>query len=581
MSFRRRNFPEVLDRLLVSTVKGVAAEEHAYPPAATEPYRHDLLVPPARQLVSLFGMRDGTSHLFRAGSDYQLSADQRAVEWLADGERPDHGSVISVNYLPQDSSAQLNDLHVGSVARTLAESIGLEIARLYAQLEAVYQSGFIDTASASALDKLVALLGVERVQGGFPAGELEFRRAAGAQGAITIPAGTRVLDVSGEVEYQTVNSVTLAPNQQQIRVAARDLERNAFVPANSLTVLAIPIAGIASVSNPAPTAINTEQESDGQLRNRAKNFLHGSERATLGSLRNTIARQQVGVEVVESTSTPGLVEYTLHADAITPELEQRILAAVESTRPAGVRVQPSGLIAPTAIDVSLRLITRKDALEADLRAVQHQVQQILQDYFKRLPVKEDGRVNQLIGPILGIALVEDVELIDVTLPGGSSVLNRVAGSLALQGFPTELGELEMADPNLPTRLDLIVRFPETETVPDETSIRQALGDTLAYLNDSNAEQPLTESAVASLSYGKWLWVLPLPGHPGQQLETFDTDGGSLPTAAELAPYEVVVSLTQEGGLTRELQADGDLYQLMAQEQLALSSVSLQAEATDA
>jgi hypothetical protein len=347
-------------------------------------------------------------------------------------------------------------------------------------------------------------------------------------------------------------------------------------------VLAIPIAGIAAVTNPAPTAINTEQESDSQLRNRAKNFLHGSERATLGAVRDAIARQQVGVEVEESSTTPGLVEYTLHADAITPELEQRILTAVETARPAGVRVQPKGLIAPTAVDVSLRLVTAKDALEADLRAAQHQVQQILQDYFKRLPAAAGGRVNQLVGAILAVAVVEDVELIDVTLPDGSSILDRSAGTLALEGLPTVLGELEISDPNLPTRLGVIVRFPVTAAPPDETAIRQALSDNLAYLNSnsSNISQPLANPALASLSYGKWLWLLPLPGHPAQRLEIFDSEGGTLPAAAELAPYQVVISLTQEGGLTRELSADGEVYQLIAHEQLALANISLQAEAVD-
>lgn len=580
MSFRRRNFPEVLDRLLVSMVDGVAAEEHAYPPTGEEPYRHTLLAPPAQQLVSLYGMRDAESHLFRAGDDYQLSDDRQAIEWLSDGERPDHGSVISVNYLQQNSSVQLNDLHVGSVTRTLAESIGLEIARLYAQLEVVYKSGFIDTADASALDNLVALLGIQRVQGGFPAGELEFRRAAGSQGAITIPPGTRVLDTSGSVEYQTTHSVTLSPNQQQIRVGARDLERNDFVAANTLTVLAVPIAGIATVSNPAPTAINDEQESDNQLRNRAKNFLHGSERATIGAIREAIARQQVAAEVLESTVTPGLVEYTLHTDELSPELEQRILTAVEMVRPAGVRVQPKGLVAPTAVDVRLRLVTPANALEADLRAAQHKVRQAVQDYFRKLPAADNGRVNQLVGAVLAIALVDDVELIDVTLPDSSSVLDRNNGILTLQDLPTLSGEIEISDPNLPTQLDVIIRFPETAEAPDETAIRQALSDNLAYLNQTNRNQPLSNPALANLSYGKWLWLLPLPGHSSQALEIFDSEGGVLPTAAELTPYQVSIVLTQESGFSRELSSDADAYQLLEYEQLALAALSLQMEPSD-
>lgn len=577
MSFRRCTYPEILDRLLVSLVKGIAAEEHPYPPLGEEPYTHPLLKPPAVQLVSLFGSRDGQSHLFRAGSDYDLSEDKQSITWLSDGDRPDQGTVISVNYLSEGGHAQLNDLHIGSITRTLSEAIGLEISRLYAQLDVVYQSGFIDTSSGSALENLVALLSIERIEGGFPTGELEFQRVAGGKGAITIPAGTRIMDEMGEVEYETISTITLSPNQQTIRVSARDLERNDYLPAESLTVLAVPIEGIASVTNPAPTAISTEQESDGDLRNRAKNFLHGSERATIGAIRQAISRQQIQADIEESTTTPGLVEYTLHTDTLSPELEQRILTAIDSVRPAGVRVQPKGLIAPTAVNVTLRLITRADALEADLRAAQHEVQKALEDYFKHLPVKEDGRVNQIVGAILAISVIDDVELIDASLPDGSPILDLGTGTLALTGFPTTLGQLSMADPNLPTQLTVIIRFPGAEAPPDETLIRQALSDNLAYLNSTNADQPLSDAAIAHLTLGKWLWLLPLPNHAAQFLEAFDSGGGTLPTVADISPYEVTIAFSQEGGLTQELSSDGDSYTMAAYEQFTLASISLQVE----
>ena len=48
--------------------------------------------------------------------------------------------------------------------------------------------------------------------------------------------------------------------------------------------------GIVGVTNPAPTAIAAQDETDAELRTRAKNFLHGSERATLGALEQAIAR---------------------------------------------------------------------------------------------------------------------------------------------------------------------------------------------------------------------------------------------------------------------------------------------------
>jgi hypothetical protein len=230
VSFRRRTFPEVLDNLLTDIAGGVAAETHPFPPPGANggPPRHSLEQPPVGEIVSVYGSRDGQPRLFRNDTDYRLGDDAQTLEWLEGGEMPDAGTLIHVNYLPESARPVLTDLQTGSVVRTLAESIGLEIARMYAQLEAVYQSGYIDTASGAALENVVALLGIERVAAGRATGEVEFLRAPGTPGVITIPAGTRILTPDGEVEYETIDAVTMAPAQSRIRVRARDLETNGF-----------------------------------------------------------------------------------------------------------------------------------------------------------------------------------------------------------------------------------------------------------------------------------------------------------------------------------------------------------------
>ena len=102
---------------------------------------------------------------FREGVDYELRPDGQTLRWLSGATLPDEGSIVHVNYLREDVPPTLTDLQVGSVLRTLAESVALEIARLYAQLDAVYDAAFIDTATGSALDQVVALLGIARIRG--------------------------------------------------------------------------------------------------------------------------------------------------------------------------------------------------------------------------------------------------------------------------------------------------------------------------------------------------------------------------------------------------------------------------------
>ena len=600
MSLRRRIFPEVLENLLTSVSGGVAAESHPFPApdANGGPLRHELERPPVADVVSVYGSRDGQPHLFRKDVDYGLldAPQPRTLEWKEGAELPDEGTLIQVNYRPEDASSVLTDLHAGSVVRTLSESISLELAGLYAQLEAVYQSSFVDTATGSSLDNVVALLGIERVTGGRAVGEVEFTRSPGSRGIINIPAGTRVTTADRAAEYETTGSLTLAETQNAIRVVARDVlaasdpEARGPLPADTLIVLAAPIAGIEGVTNPAPTAITAQDETDAELRVRAKNFLHGSERATLGSIREAIARQGISADVVEPEGAPGYVEITLHADTISPEQEQRLLTAIEESRPAGVKVMTPRVQPPRKVNLKLRLTTVGGLLEQDLRAAQRSVRGEIEDYFARLPVREAGSINRIVGLVLGVPGVEDVRILSATWVADGvveDVLNTSTERLEIGGYPTVLGDLQIADPNLPTLLSVTVSHPEGEVLPDVPDIQAALSGAMTYLNTVNAaELPVDVGGRArrALSYGKLLRVIPLPGKPGEPLEDYDdavVSGAApaLPDETAVAPYQVQFVFTLESGLSRILAgaADED-YTLTPFERLSPGSVEASQEA---
>src|SRR5690606_14415404 len=118
------------------------------------------------------------------------------------------------------------------------------------------------------------------------------------------------------------------------------------------------------------------------------------------------------------------------------------------------------------------------------------------------------------------------------------------------GFPTTLGELHIADPALPSLINVVISFPEEADAPDAPQIEAALETMISYLNTANAGETATE-AVRTISYGKLLRVLPLPGKPGASLADFDagTGGATLPTATDIQPYEVQFHISQESGLT--------------------------------
>ena len=586
MSFRRRTYPEVRDNLLTSLSQGIAGETHAFPPSAKGPYRHVLERSAVARIVSVYGMRGGETRTFTQDIDFRLLDDGKTIEWIDGGELPDEGTLIDVNYQMSDVTGRQPDLHTGSVVRTLAEAMGLEIARLYAQLDAVYRSGFIDTADGSALDNVVALLGIDRVRGGKAAGEARFTRTTASTGQITIPLGTRIITIDGAVEYETTDVATLSPGQSTVRVPIRDIEPNDPVDADTLTVLPVPIAGIASVTNPAATAITTRDETDIELRGRAKSFLHASERATLGAIRAAISRQGAAADVEELPGTPGVVRVTLHADAsLTPEMHQRVLRAVDDVRPAGIVIDWGAPIVPRAVNVALRLSTSADLTADQLRGIQQKVRAGIEDYFARLPAREAASLGKLLALALNIQGVEDAKIIAatwITEAGEENVLDAAGGTLAIEGYPTMLGELHIADPNLATRMTAMVRFPAAETPPNAAAIRESLGTALVAINQANAGDAGTSSHVRTLSRARLMFITPLPavGKVTGTLATFDVGAaaGAPPSYGDAGAYDVEFAISTETGVVRLLSRDEDpAYVLAPGERIVLQGVEIQEE----
>jgi hypothetical protein len=584
MSFRRRTYPEVLDGLLTGIVGGQSGESHAFPPADSgPPYIYALEKAPVAQLVSVWGSRNGQPHLFVGDTDYAQAGDGQTLIWQEGGEWPDPGSLFQVNYLPDTAGTGLDDLYVGSVLRTLAEVMGLEIARLYAQLDAVYRSAFLDTAEASALDKVVALLGMRRVRAGRFSGELVFSRTPGSHGEIHIPAGTRVLTADGNLEYETVAAVTVLDGQNTARVGARDVEANSEgVVAEQLTIIAKPIVGIQGVTNPAPTAAAGADESDEQLRVRTRGFLHASERATVGALKEALSHQGVPVDVVELEQNGfrnGRVQLIPHAEAMTPELSQRLNTVKDQVRPLGVDVRFTTGVVPKKVDLSLRLVTSPALLEQDLRAAQDAVRAKVANYLEGLAVAETGSTNRLVGLILSVAEVEDVEVLALAVQGEATPVGTVTlEALGLEGSIKVPGGLQLIDPNLPTRLQVLVRHPDGEIPPDPALITSATDAMTTYLAEVNGG---AVPAVTGLGYQDLLFVVPLPvagKATGALADLFSLlSPPTPPQGADVAPYGLRFVFTQQSGLSEVLEQDGDSYTLSAFERLSLAGVEIDVE----
>lgn len=574
MSFRRRDYPEVLETMLTGLAGGTSAEAHPFPPPG-DGATMVLEAPPARRLVSVYGARNGSSHRFQAGTDVELSADGTSLVWKEAGKKPDDGTLVEVNYLRRDDKTELTDFEVGGVARTLVEAISRETARVHAEMEGVYRAGFLDTAQGRALDNVVALLGVTRVPGGRARAQVRFERDAATSGAITIAAGTRIIDADVTVEYETIEAVTMTAAQTRITVEARDVEPgNDPVGADVLTLLPVPVAGIVKITNPAPAAHGGEAETDAELRTRARAFLQGSERGTLGALRSALARQGLQGEIEEPDDRPGVVIVRPVADALSPERHAQLLRALEDARPAGVRLELAGAEVPVGVDLSLRLTTRTGLAEPERRAAHEAVRTAVAEYFAGLPVKDNASINRIVGDVLGVTGVEDVSLLSANLQltsGSEDRLDAANGVIDLAGTATVLADVALADDLLPTVADFAVSFAASEEVPDANAITSALETAMSFLSSG------ASTAERTLSYGKLLHILPAPLGDGSTLSAFHAAAPEPVLPTDAGAYAVTLFIAQANGLTRVLSPGASDYVLAEGERLSLGTVSVEVE----
>jgi hypothetical protein len=348
-----RPFQEIVDDILTAIVGGVVNEPIKYDVsddlyALSQPAIDVRSITGTLTLEDADGKQTPTHHTFQKSVDFLFSEGDNAVVWQEGGAKPDDETTFYVDYLRPDSSSRspLTDINVGSVTRTLGEAIGREIATVYEQINLAYESGFVDTATGQSLELVVSILGVTRKTKEFAQGLVTFfRDTAVIDGNITIPENTLLSTEKGEATFVTAELRTLQRGQPRIDVPVRATNaskgKDGVVKAGAINTLAQPITGISRVTNFEDTFLGGENETDEQLRARAKTVLRGLGKATLAALASAIFSGRAKlVEVFDPNSPPikstppGTVTLLIESE---PERFLSLRAAVEQTRAAGVQ----------------------------------------------------------------------------------------------------------------------------------------------------------------------------------------------------------------------------------------------------
>jgi uncharacterized phage protein gp47/JayE len=194
----------------------------------------------------------------------------------------------------QSNTTVVRDFKVGSVVRTMYESFAYEIALFYEKMHLVYLSAFVDSAEGQQLDMVVSVLGIKRGLPDFAEGVVTFERNVGKED-IPIPLGTLVATEdtpeNPKKVYQTYESKVLPKDFTSVDVKVQAIKRGEeqATAAETVVVIPRPIPGIKSVINhEALRFLGKRRETDEELRERAKNALISSGKASLVAIENAL-----------------------------------------------------------------------------------------------------------------------------------------------------------------------------------------------------------------------------------------------------------------------------------------------------
>ena len=321
------------------------------------------------------------------------------------------------------------DFEVGSVVRTLYESFAYELALLYEQMDQVYRSAFIDTASGVQLEMVAAILGIRRGLPDFAEGEVTFTRDPGSEDLV-IPVGTLVTtedsDESPRRAYTTLEAITFPASATAINAKVQAVNRgeDQTVPAASITVMPLPVSGVKAVVNREATQfLGKRKETDDELRQRAKSMLLASGKASLTAIETALlslpgVRE---VKVVEPFAEAGggfgvLDVYVDGTNMHQPERYDELRQCIDQVRAAGVYVR---LQQPDIVELDGLVYVVPDGTVPSEVDVMNAVEAAIATHLTAVSIGQPllfPPLTQAILAVPGVGNLEDFALLPTPLP---------------------------------------------------------------------------------------------------------------------------------------------------------------------
>lgn len=319
----------------------------------------------------------------------------------------------------------ITDRNVGSVTRTLSEAYARELAVIHESMEKVYESAFVDTAEGKSLDYVVSILGISRINATQALGIASFSRKTPAPGDITISKGTILTARRNEQKkeispFETLVTKTLQKGQTEIEIPirAQQIGETGIADKHVLTLLPRPIVGIENVTNPEPTVLRRRDESDDELRERAKNALRNTGKATHDAL--DFAIRQLGAQSVKIIDCPfgraGEIDIIVDGSALDDMAQaQKITNIINETKAAGIKANLQ-VTSQIHIFIKLRLaLKNKVIIQEELDAILENVASNIETYVNSLELGETVLKNGIVSAALSNPDVLDVTFLPVDI----------------------------------------------------------------------------------------------------------------------------------------------------------------------
>lgn len=166
---------------------------------------------------------------------------------------------------------------------SLVDAIATRLGTLGEASQAVYDALSVANATGQQLDNLCLIVGISREAATYSQATLSLVGTAAA----VIPAGLIVQGggTDGRARWISADNVTLSGGGTGSGVVVAETAGAVQADAGTLTLIATPTAGLASVTNAAPASVGTDVESDADLRRRRQASLQQQGAHSLNAIR--------------------------------------------------------------------------------------------------------------------------------------------------------------------------------------------------------------------------------------------------------------------------------------------------------